>query len=229
MRLSRYKDPKPKHKKQEVQLNDRYQAIEAEYQTAGYHYVLTQQEKEELAFDNYKKRFTTTYQYTIQNVQRIKHRNQEYLTYKIIEEVTDSNNQLHTCERRAGWRTSPIIKPERKNEFGEVVESKIEGQRLVYEIPFDREFLKDLLAHSQQTIGSMAVARGNDYPPDIFTGNLLAIFNEQEFIECDFEDLFEANIKNFLKPEFGGVNQYKQFKQSQQSPQQTQPQTNVPK
>jgi type II secretory pathway component PulJ len=119
-----YKDPKSKRKRQEeIQLNDRYQAIEAEYQTAGYHHVLTQQEKEELAFDNYKKRFSTTYQYRIQNVQRIKHRNQEYLTYKINEEVTDSNNQLHMCERRAGWRTSPIIKPQRKNEFGEVIES----------------------------------------------------------------------------------------------------------
>jgi hypothetical protein len=76
----------------------------------------------------------------------------------------------------------------------------------------------------------MAVARGNDYPPDIFTGNLLAIFNEREFIECDFEDLYEANIKNFLKIEYGGVAQYKQFKQSQvQSQQSQQAQTNIPK
>jgi hypothetical protein len=60
------------------------------------------QEKEALIFEKYRQKFPNTYTYSVQHAFRIKHRNEEYIVYRVVEEVTDNNNQTHTCERQVG-------------------------------------------------------------------------------------------------------------------------------
>ena len=197
-----YKVP-TKRQKQEVTYDDRMNVIAEEYKQIGYTYVLDRDEKEALIFEKYKQKFKSTYSYSLQNVFRIKRRNEEYIVYRVNEEVIANNNQVHNCERRVGFHSSPITQTTTKDEFGEVKDVKITGYKLIYEIPFDKEFLKDLLAKSKERCGNLAVGRGSESPPEIIASNIQAVFNEQEFIEHDFEDLFGASIGGFLRTEPG--------------------------
>jgi hypothetical protein len=201
------------------------QAIIQEYAAIGYTYTLTQEDKEQVVFEKWKQKFSDTYTYSIQNVFRVQHNGKEYIVYRIAEEVTGSDNIVHSCERRACWHVSPITQLlGTKNEYGEVDKNdlRITGYKLVYEIPFSKEFLRNLLDKSKQQPLNLCVGRGNNSPPDLLSSNPQSVFNEEEFVNCDFDDLFGASVGGFLRPEAGGVKAYQQSLKQQQTKQQQQ-------
>jgi hypothetical protein len=116
------------------------------------------------------------------------------------------------------WRTTPIAETTTVDEYGEAKDKRIVARRIVYEIPFNKEFLRDLIEKSKEPVTNTCVGRGSDSPPDIISGNIMTVFNTEEFIEADFEDLVAANQGNFLKPEPGGIKAY--IESRQQSKQQ---------
>lgn len=222
-----YREPKSKKQKEELVLNERYQNISKEYESIGYKYVLSIQEKEELVFERYKNAFgyikdkegnntdqldPETYAYDIQHIFRIMHNKHEWIVYRIIEEVKDRNGVIHNCARQAGWHSSPISRTI-KNDLGENQQSEIQGHKLVYEIPFDRNFIRHLIDGSRSQVSDLCVGIGSNSPPDIITSNPQKIWNEEEFIEHDFDDLFGASIAGFSRIGYGGVKEYKEAQQ----------------
>jgi hypothetical protein len=226
--MGRYhRDPNAdrRQKQQEALVyDDRMNTIVEEYRKIGYTYTPSLVEREALIFEKYKQKFADTYTYSIQHIIRIKHRSKEYMVYRLNEEVVDSNNRVHQGDRQIGWHTLPVTETttKRHDEFGEAVDTdiRIVGQRLVYEIPFDREKVKELIQNSKSPAGSMGVARGSNSPPDIVSGNLLTVWNEQEFIESEFDDLYGASENGFIRQGYGGVEAYKKSIQQQQQQQQ---------
>ena len=217
-----YKIPQKKKKYQELEFDDRMKSIIAEYQSVGYTYSLNLVEKEALIFEKYKQRFKASYNYTVSQIYRIKHHNEEYIVYRNEEQVTDSNNQVHKWEGQRGWHTSPIVEQTgAKNEFGEPTGNlKLVGQATCDEIPFNREFLKDLINNSSSAPADLCVGRGNNSPPDIISSNPQKIWNKKEFIKCDWEDLFGASVAGYSKLEYCGVKAYQQSRQTQAKQQQ---------
>lgn len=202
-----YKEPKPK-KKEDLPLNARIQSIADEYAELGYKYVLSSQEKNELIFERYKEKFPNTYRYALQHAFRIKHQGNEYLVYRVIEEVTDNNATVHTCERQIGWHSSPIARIA-KDQLGDIQSTEISGHKLVYEIPYDSELLSKLIEGSWTAPGDLCVGIGNTAPPDIISSNPQKINNVSEFLKYDFDTLYGGSIAGFSWTEPGGMEAFK--------------------
>lgn len=207
--MPHFKEPKPKHQKEELELNERYKSISDEYAALGYTYVLSPREKEELIFERYKAAFPKTYRYALQHAYRIKHEEHEYLVYRIIEEVTDNNGTAHTCERQIGWHSSPIARMT-KNQLGEVTSSEIQGHKLIYEIPYEPDLLRELIQGSWTQPGDLCVGIGNTAPPEIISSNPQKINNKDDFLEYDFDTLYGASISGFSWTDRGGVEKYRE-------------------
>lgn len=212
-------------KEKSIALNKRLQDITDEYTKIGYEYKLSDMEKRELIFEKYKDKFGDTYQYDIQSINRIKvpvkdrqnkqeqARYREFYTFKILEEVTDNAGQVHENPRHhQGWHASPVARF-RHNEFGEVDESDINNWKITYELPWFPNEVKKLVDGSRSQVGQLHVGVGvTQGSTNIFQNNPYTIYNFNEFLTGEFDDLLEMGKNGWSKTEGGGLADIKEMR-----------------
>jgi hypothetical protein len=206
-----YRKNKPDKKPKEIELNDRLKALSKEYEDVGATYILSELDKQELLFQKYKQKYPESYSYEIQRLIRVQVPNKKdnYLVYVIHERLTDSRFQKHTLTRKIGWHPSPVGEITR-NEYGELEDIDINQWCITFDIPFEPEKIRNLVAESRTNlVREMSCAKA------AITGKSIAfaepphsIFNSEEFLTAKFDDLYRASELRYLKPEKGGVEEY---------------------
>jgi hypothetical protein len=205
-------------KEKTLELNKRLQGISDEYRAIGYEYKLSDVEKRELLFEKYKRKFPETYVYDIQRIYRIKvpvtdrhskqeqERYREYYTYVILEEVTDNAGGVHENPRHhQGWHPSPIGKF-KYNEFEEPVDSDINNWKITYELPWYPNEVRKLADGSRSQVGQLRVGLGVTIGRQgIIQNNPYTIYNFNEFMNGDFDDLLSMGQMGLSRTEPGGL------------------------
>jgi len=233
-------------KEKELALNKRLQGIADEYKKIGFEYKLSDMEKRELIFEKYKEKYANTYVYDIQSINRIKvpvtdrhskeqqERYREYYTYKILEEVTDNAGGVHENPRHhQGWHATPVARFHH-NEFGEVDESDINNWKITYELPWYPNEVRKLADGSRSQVGQLHVGIGvTQGSTNIIHNNPYTIFNFNEFMNGEFDDLLEMGKNGWSKTEGGGLADIKESRhrrlEDQQKEQQEQQARAAPK
>ena len=217
MSYTRIKKTKEEREK-ELTLNKRLEGIVEEYRKVGFEYKLSDLEKRELIFEKYKEKYGDTYQYDIQSINRVKvpvkdrhskqeqERYREYYTFKILEEITDPTGGVHENPRHhQGWHATPIGRF-KNNEFGEPVESDINNWKITYELPWFPNEVKKLVDGSRSQVGQLHVGIGvTQGSTNIFQNNPYTIYNFDEFLSGEFDDLLEMGKNGWSKTEGGGL------------------------
>lgn len=134
------------------------------------------------------------------------------LVYTISEKVFHPHNptteMLSYCTAKMGVFRSPNVVME-WDDLGNVTKSTVVGWSNRFYIPWDNgnsacKVIDEFGGKYRDTLLATSKESGNEW----HTGNTYSVFNLQEWLESDFDDLLATNRGGFLKPEYGGTVQY---------------------
>jgi hypothetical protein len=186
-------------------------------------YYLSEQDLEMIRFEQYKKAFPETLTTFVASLRKVFHvstdiesqqeeelqQNTEWFVYKLIEEIRDKDNHPHTLERWHGFHTEPVAEI-RRNNLDEITDVVVEKERIVYDIPFSRKAVYDVI--NGKTVvnrpSDICMGKGEDFgldSQDPVRLPLLSVFNLEEFVQFRYNPLEGANLGGYLVPSYGGV------------------------
>lgn len=180
-------------------------------------YTLSDFDNRLIRFEQQKKAFGDTLVTFVAALRKVKYDqpgtpNREWLVYKIIETIRDRDKKSHSIERWYGFHTEPMAEVQR-NQLDEVTDTVIEGERIIYDIPFSRKAVQEVLdiktrsnTPSNIAIGE-GMATGTDNT-DPIRGNPLSVFNLENFIQFKYDYLEGANRDGSLIPSYEGMLNY---------------------
>lgn len=212
------------YKKPEVNDEEYPEAIRRKIKFAdsiNTEYKLSDADIRLIEFERYKRTFPDTLTVFIASLRKVKHSNKvlkaererdsnnEWFIYKIIEEIKDKDKRAHTHERWIGFHTEPIAEV-KTNNLDEVTDVVVEKEQIVYDIPFSRKVVEEMinLPKVVNTPSDIALGMGEDSgldSQDPVRLPLLSVFNLEEFIQFRYDSLEGANKDGYLVPSYGGV------------------------
>ncbi|MGI0043104.1 MAG: hypothetical protein ACRD47_05270 [Nitrososphaeraceae archaeon] len=140
----------------------------------------------------------------------------EALVYGVFEQVYSPQNPdtqvLAYCSSKNGIFKMPRVVIER-DDLDNIMKSEVQGWQNMFYIPWDdgksaKAVLDGFGGSYKNTVLAIAAPAGDSW----HAGNTLSVFNLQEWLTLDWDDLASANRAGFLKPEYGGVVLHKKDK-----------------
>ena len=175
-------------------------------------YVLSDDDKRLIEFEKYKETFAESLVTFIASLRKIRFDNKDWLVYKLIETIKDKENKPHTIETWHGFHTEPEATTT-TNQFNEVTEVVVEKERIVYDLPFSRKAVDQVLNtdNVSNTPSDIAIGVGEQFGIDTADPTrlpLLSVFSLEEFVQFKYEYLEGANKDGSLVPSYGGMVNY---------------------
>jgi hypothetical protein len=197
-----YKKQKPVVQKEtEVQVNDRIKQLQIEAEAVSCEYKLSDLDIAELVHEKYVDKFPDTYFIDLTKLVRIKvgSNPQNYLMYSTEEEVTDNVRfKKHKfTRRRIGFH--PIIQGEPEyDDYGQLTGYDIGTPKTSFDIPFNPENIKKLIASVRSGPKELLLARGAIAGEHPLVDPIRSVFNLNDFLYGDFDLLMDAGRLNYL-------------------------------
>lgn len=137
----------------------------------------------------------------------------EALVYSIQERVVDPKNPqtniLSSCSTKMGVYKRPFFSEER-DDLGNIVTSSIRTKKTMFFIEFTEENARKVLEEFNYEYKGLALGIASQGSSEPWYGqHTYTVYNLEEWLHEDFDDLIEANQKGFLrKGEEHGVKRF---------------------
>jgi hypothetical protein len=222
-------DPPAKKKVLNEQLSERLRRTKKACEKVHLVYVFNRTtDKAEVELSIYRQRFPGTWKRRLMTLSRVRlspgmfvineegdidqdFKVKEALVYSISEMVYDprnpNTNQLAHCTTVMGVYKKPNTIME-FDDLGNCTKSTVKSWSNRFYIPWDdgksaRAVIDEFGSKYRNIVLAIAREAGEWYG-----SNTYSVFNLQEWLEADFEDVLGANKGGFLKNEYGGAVQY---------------------
>jgi hypothetical protein len=182
-------------------LNDRIIQLQNEAAAISCEYKLNDFDIQELVFDKLVLKFPDTVTVDLTKLVRIKvgSNPQNYLMYSTEESVMDTIKfkKHRFTRRRIGFH--PVVTGEATyDEYGSLTGYDIGTPRTSFDIKFDPDFIKKLIAKCRSGPRELLIARGQTSGEHPVVDPVRSCFNLDDFLYGNFDDLMEAGRLNYL-------------------------------
>lgn len=169
-------------------------------------YIPTTEEIREIEFERYKQVFQSSLVRDILFLRRIRKPidGTEWLVCKYQDTIHDDAGDPRSFAYYMGFDIEPMPTVKRNN-LREIISVTFDKEKIVYNIPFSKKAVGDILATAVNVPSDMALAYGTEYGPDPWRGNELTIWNLNDFLEYPFDVLERANKGGYSRKDGTGI------------------------
>ena len=159
--------------------------IEAEYKKAGFPLPTTPQDTRELAFKRLTRKNADKNEKVINQVWRVSAgRDKDYIVYEEKEIGLDHQDNEVSMVRTIGKYSKPTFR-NKNNAYGEPIATEFVGEKTIYEIPYSKQKMREILDSGDSSNTTFVLQVGNQKFGD---------YGAEDFINKSFEELYQMGV-----------------------------------